>query len=294
MRLSLDHLEAFVAAARAGSFSAAARRLGKAQSAVSTAVANLEIDLGVSLFDRGGKYPLLTEQGEVLLRDAQAVLARCTDLQSRAGAFSEQVDARIRLGVDEIVPQRFLVDVLERFSSAFPQTELELLYGTLKDVQTLVETERADLGLMLPMDFPDKSVAARLLCYLPYCPVASKGHPLAQLSEISPAQLEPHRQLVLTSRGGEREPDSVIFGSRTWMIESTQVIRELVRKSVGYAFLPRHMVEEDLAAGRLIHLPVTLEQTPHQVPVYLIWAHARPLGRAGQWLMEEFSRIDGA
>ena len=65
VEFSIDQLECFINAAEAGSFSASGRRLGKAQSAISTALANLEIDLGVALFDRSGKYLELTPEGEV-------------------------------------------------------------------------------------------------------------------------------------------------------------------------------------------------------------------------------------
>ncbi|AOW48278.1 hypothetical protein A4R89_01350 [Acetobacter ascendens] len=63
MNVSLEQLEAFVATADAGSFSAAARRLGRAQSAISTHVANLEVDLGLELFLRTGRTPVLTPEG---------------------------------------------------------------------------------------------------------------------------------------------------------------------------------------------------------------------------------------
>ena len=70
MGVSFEQLEAFVAAAEQGSFSAAGRSLRKAQSAVSTQVANLEADLGVTLFSRVGRNPVLTAAGDRLLREA--------------------------------------------------------------------------------------------------------------------------------------------------------------------------------------------------------------------------------
>src|SRR5271166_920756 len=76
--LSLDQLRTFIAAAEEGSFSAAGRRLGRAQSVVSQTIANLEAQLGLPLFERAGRYPELTEQGRILLADARAV-ARVTD-----------------------------------------------------------------------------------------------------------------------------------------------------------------------------------------------------------------------
>ena len=71
--VSLDQLRTFIAAADEGSFSAAGRRLHRAQSVVSQTLANLEAQLGVRLFDRGARFPVLTDQGRALLADARAV-----------------------------------------------------------------------------------------------------------------------------------------------------------------------------------------------------------------------------
>ena len=66
--MSMDQLRTFIAAAEEGSFSAAGRKLRRAQSVVSQTLANLEQQVGFQLFDRSGRYPRLTEQGRVLLR----------------------------------------------------------------------------------------------------------------------------------------------------------------------------------------------------------------------------------
>jgi DNA-binding transcriptional LysR family regulator len=81
--LNLDHLRAFVWAVECGSFSAAARKLGKAQSAVSTAIANLEIDSDVELFDRSKRSPVLTTEGEALLPFARSVLLGSQEFMSK-------------------------------------------------------------------------------------------------------------------------------------------------------------------------------------------------------------------
>jgi DNA-binding transcriptional LysR family regulator len=71
--VSLDQIRTFIAAVDEGSFSAAGRRLGRAQSVVSQTLANLEGQLGVQLFERSGRYPVLTGEGRALLTDARAV-----------------------------------------------------------------------------------------------------------------------------------------------------------------------------------------------------------------------------
>src|SRR5690606_8448518 len=71
--VTLDQLRTFIAAAEEGSFSAAGRALRRAQSVVSQTLANLELQLGVRLFDRSGRYPRLTDAGRLLLVEARAV-----------------------------------------------------------------------------------------------------------------------------------------------------------------------------------------------------------------------------
>ena len=98
---SLDQLQMFINAADSGSFSAAARRLGKGQSAVSLGIANLEIDLGVELFDRATRKPQLTREGERLLGFARAVVQQALDLEIAASALMQGAETRIRLAVDD-------------------------------------------------------------------------------------------------------------------------------------------------------------------------------------------------
>lgn len=291
MRLSLDNLEAFVAAAEHGSFSAAGRALGKVQSAVSSAVANLEIDVGVSLFDRSGKYPRLTSEGEVLLREAQLILARCGDFVNRAGSFQERVDARIRIGIDEIIPATFLLRVFEQFHQTYPETELEILYGSLTDIENLVKDDRVDLGVLAPVRIPSNNLMSRLVSYMSFCLVVDSGHPLAALDAVTAADLNAYRQLLITSRGGEHEPEEAIFSHCPWKIESTVMIHNLVRQGVGYSYLPSYIVKQDMEAGTLVELQLRGQEPQRQFPVYLIWPRGKGYGRSLQWLMESLARI---
>ena len=82
--LTLDQLRVLAAIAETGSFTAAARRLKRAQSAISHAVATLEGELQLSLFDRSERKPRLTEAGLTVLADARLAIARIEQLKTRA------------------------------------------------------------------------------------------------------------------------------------------------------------------------------------------------------------------
>ena len=110
--VSLDHLRTFVAAADTGSFSAAGRTLGRAQSVVSQTIANLEAQLGVRLFERIGRYPELTAHGTSLLADARRVVADAESLKAKAKSFSAGLEPELSIVVDVMFPQGCLSDAL--------------------------------------------------------------------------------------------------------------------------------------------------------------------------------------
>ena len=138
MPYSPESLQAFVEAAALGSFSAAARRLGKTQSTVSTAIAHLEADLGVSLFDRSGRYPRLTEAGRQVLGHAQEILAADARLQQLSVRLSAPVEPRLTVVFSDVYQLDPEQRILQRFAEAFPEIELEWLDAEGEDVLELV------------------------------------------------------------------------------------------------------------------------------------------------------------
>src|SRR4249920_3648759 len=104
--VTLDQLRTFIAAAEEGSFSAAGRKLHRAQSVVSHTLANLEAQLGVSLFERSGRYPQLTEEGQSLLRDARAVADQMDGFKARARSMREGLEPGLSVAMDVMYPMK--------------------------------------------------------------------------------------------------------------------------------------------------------------------------------------------
>ena len=98
--LTLDQMRVLVAVADAGSFSAAARKLGRVQSAISQAIQTLETTLGVTLFDRSGKTPRLTDAGKALVGDSRALIAGAQAIRARAQSMAEDVEPELTLAVE--------------------------------------------------------------------------------------------------------------------------------------------------------------------------------------------------
>src|ERR1700722_12314430 len=122
--VSLDHLRTFIAAADEGSFSAAGRRLGRAQSAVSQTLANMERQLAVKLFDRSARFPVLTDQGRALLADARAVMSDVGTFKARAKILAGGLEPELSIAVEVMFPLAPLTATVAAFQGKFPATLL--------------------------------------------------------------------------------------------------------------------------------------------------------------------------
>lgn len=295
MNFTLDQLEAFWVSAETGSFSAAARKLGKAQSAVSTAISNLEIDLGLALFDRAGKYPVLTLTGELLLREAETILSRCRSMQTKAAALSETMESRVRLAVSESLPNIAFKDgrLLKRFKDQFPETELEILSGSLNDVWDMIDRDRIDFGVMMPTELLLDRWKSRsdfqIVGTMNFIPVAHPKYGLGK-GGLDISALDLVLQIEVTSRGGEQETPLPVFSSRVWWVENEYLTRDLLLQGMGWGILPEHLIRDDLDAKRLEQIRVDMGEAILSAPILMAWSKDRPLGRAGDWLFSAMKK----
>src|SRR5258708_2732098 len=106
--VTLDQLRTFIAAVDSGSFSAAGRKLRRAQSVVSQTLANLEAQLGVKLFDRSARYPQLTEEGRSLLVDARSVAGNVDEFKARARAMRDGLEPELSVAMYVMYPMEAL------------------------------------------------------------------------------------------------------------------------------------------------------------------------------------------
>src|SRR5258708_28161998 len=145
--VSMDQLRTFIAAADEGSFSAAGRKLRRTQSVVSQTLANLEAQINVSLFDRSGRYPRLTEEGAALLSKARLVVGDMDGFKSTARAIAEGLEPELSVVVDVMYPMSSLTVAVGEFRDAFPHTPLRLYVEALGAVVQRVLERACRLGI---------------------------------------------------------------------------------------------------------------------------------------------------
>jgi DNA-binding transcriptional LysR family regulator len=147
--VSLDQLRTFLAVDE-GSFSAAGRRLRRAQSVVSLSLANLEGQLGVKLFDRSGHRPVLTDQGRALLGNARAVAGDVDLLKARAKNLAGGLEPELSMAVDVMFPDATLTHAVATFQREFPAAQLKFVVESSAVIEPVLDG-RCAIGVVRVM-----------------------------------------------------------------------------------------------------------------------------------------------
>jgi DNA-binding transcriptional LysR family regulator len=286
---TLDQLVSFLAVVEAGSFSAAARRLGRVQSAVSYGIAQLERALDTQLFDRGKRTPVLTTAGQRLAAEARLVLAQARELTETATGLRKGIEPSLRVVVDAAYPSVRLLEVCATFRSRFPKTMLRLDIGLLGDAVEAVVAGEAELGACNLAGAAQVDLALEYLGTVYIVPVCAADHPLAALrGRKQSALLAQSIQIVQSERSRALTADQGVLATRTWRVTDLGTKAELIRRGVGWGSLPRELAEPAIARGELVRL------APERWPAHghEVWLHAavrrdRTLGPAGLWFREQ-------
>lgn len=290
--VSLDQLRAFIAAVDEGSFSAAARKLYRVQSAVSGWIGSLEGQLDVVLFDRTARFPKLTPEGVLLLADARNVVSGVDAMKARAKLMAGGLEAELSVVIDVFFPTTTISAAAKAFAERFPLTPLRLFVEGLGAAYQPVLDERCNLGILasLPIEFP--SLVSERLGDVPLVMVAAPSHPLAKRhGRIPKRELVKHVQLVLTDRSNLlADRDYGVFSSSTWRLADLSTKYALLKDGVGWGSMPRYMVEADITKKKLVRLDVRTELVLTMGAYYLASA---PPGPAGRWFVDYLKGLSG-
>ncbi|MCG8464834.1 MAG: LysR family transcriptional regulator [Xanthomonadales bacterium] len=288
-RLSLDQMRAFALVAELGSFSEAARYLNRAQSAVSYAVATLEKQLGVVVFDRSGYRPSLTTAGRAVLTDIQAILVRTDRLMARTKALARGLESDLDLAVDVLFPFPALIRTLDAFQTAFPTVNLRVFSDALGAVPERVQNNKQALGITVTLSQVPEGLDGFRLADIELVHVAAPAHPLCQQNTpLSDNDLNDHLQLVLTDRSNlTRGQDYGVLARRTWRLSDLWTKHQLLKAGMGWGSMPLSTVAEDLKLKALTQLK--LERYPngqYTLPVHCVHRGDTSLGPAARWLID--------
>jgi DNA-binding transcriptional LysR family regulator len=255
--VSIEQLRTLSAVVEAGSFTAAARKLGRVQGAVSQTIERLESQLGLRLFDRSGRIPKLTSHGEAVAAAATRTLGDVRALEELVGSLKRGEETSLRIVVDVMVPTESVVSFAREFRDEHLSVDLVLFSDVLSGVTAHVREKRSAWGLAIE-DADMTDLDYRAVAQVRLVPVVAPDHPLARAaSPVDAATLEGSVQVVL----GEHRPDEErgkdaqgVFSSRRWRVVDLATKHALIAGGLGWGHMPEHLVREDLRAGRLVSL----------------------------------------
>ena len=281
----------FLAIVETGSFAGAARKLGRANSVISYAVANLESQLGVILFARSGTArPRLTDAGRAILADSRGLAIALDGLLAKARGLTSGLEAEVSLVVDVMLPAKKLVKALDEFRKHRPTVALRLRVEALGAVTQAVIEGAAAFGISGPLQLESDLLTRGPAGSVKLLTVAAPDHPLAQLAgPVSAALARDHVQLVLTDRSSLTEDrDFGVLSVKTWRLADLGAKHALLLAGMGWGNMPKPMVNDDLKRGRLVELQI---EAPSDLVYrfHTVYRRDTPPGPAASWLMERLA-----
>lgn len=286
--VSVDQVRTFLAAVDEGSFTAAGRRLNRAQSVISQTLAVAEKRLGVRLFDRTSRIPCLTDEGRALIPEARAMIAAMDLFKAKAEGLSAGVEPEVAVTIDVMFPIDAVTRAVAAFQTTFPTTPLRLYVEALGAVLQPVLDGSCSFGIAGTLAPELPGLRSEPLAGTPMCVTVAPRHPLAAWSGSIPRDVVVRElQLVLT----DRSPLSAgrefgVLSDRTWRLADLGAKLAFLRAGLGWGAMPRFAVERDLKTGELVEIAVAgFDPAQHTMAMHGVYLAARPPGPAGRWLL---------
>jgi DNA-binding transcriptional LysR family regulator len=288
MLITIERMEALVAVLDTGSFSAAARQMGKTPSAVSRIIQHFELDLGVDLFDRvEGRAPTATVTARNLYHQAVEILPRLEILENKASDCQAGVESKLVLAIHGLAFNEPLEEALKQFVVKFPGVSLSVMDPASCNLDAALIDGEFDLAFMPSGQVPSRAVSYRHFSEMEWCYVVSADHPLARLKgELTEADVLPHTQL-LPAISDVITPDlqeSMRICPRFISCQRIVQIQELLLMGLGFALVPKYAVKIWLETGKMQQLH--FESGARGFNSWDVEVRWTNLGPAGQWLLD--------
>nr|WP_314572779.1 LysR family transcriptional regulator [uncultured Pseudomonas sp.] len=291
-RVTLEQWRTLQAVVDHGGFAQAAEALHRSQSSISYTVARMQDQLGVPLLRIDGRRAVLTDAGAVLLRRSRQLVNQASQLEDLAHHMEQGWEAEVRLVVDAAYPNARLIRALTAFMPQSRGCRVRLREEVLSGVEEVLQEGVADLAIS---GYGIPGYLGTELSAIEFIAVAHPEHALLSMGRaLSVQDLHGHMQVVIRDSGRQQPRDVGWLGAeQRWTVGSLATAASFVGSGLGFAWLPRHMIDRELREGTLAALP--LEQGGSRHPTFYLYSNKdKPLGPATQILVELLRTFDTA
>ena len=258
--MEIRNITTFLKVAATQNFSKAAEQLGYSQSAVTIQIQQLERELQTQLFERIGKRVYLTESGQEFVSYANQVM----NAVEQAAAFSGEKNAvkgKLRIGGVESVCTTLIPELILELHEKFPEIELIIRSGTTDELIELAKRNELDFVFTLDKKFnhPEWVCASQTVEEIIF--VAPKDQKRSKV----PIEELVQKPFILTERGAAYQYElERLLAEQELRIEpileigNTETIIKLVKRGIGFSFLPKYTVSYELETGQLVQIQTNL------------------------------------
>lgn len=278
--MNFTHLAAFFAVVETGSVTAASERLHVSQPALTREIRELEERFGVSLFDRLPRGMQPTEAGRLLADYAAQIFSLADAAEIAVGEFAGLTRGHLSLAASRTIGVYLLPAVLDEFRRRYPGITMDVAVSNTEHVEEVVLMQQRQIGLVEgPYDtsaFDAASIGRDELIA-----VASSAHPLSRVRRLTAAAVGKGELVVREPGSGTRTVIEQAYAQHGFELSpklsvgSAEAIKRLLRLGSAVAWVSRHIVAEELAAGTLVQLPV--RDLKIERDLSMIWRKARTL-----------------
>lgn len=285
MNINQEQLIVFKTVMETKSFSAAARKLGKVPSAVSMAIANLEIDLDLKLFDRRGREPQPTDHAKVLFQKTGQLLIEMNQWKQYAKSLSSGLESELNIVVvTELMHTRW-TDYVVLLEQAFPELQVNVFSAPQEDAHQLLFEGHAQLAFMFEREQLEAREQFVELKKEILVPVAAKTHALSQFDQVYFEHIAQSRQIVVASRDQSIKPE-LLFSKIYWRTDNHHSACSMIKRGLGWGVLPLEMLNEQPELKENLKILNLLDFTPKfEYFVDLVWSKETTLGKAAHFLI---------
>ncbi|MCA0338150.1 MAG: LysR family transcriptional regulator [Proteobacteria bacterium] len=287
MAFTLRQLQYFVAVAEQGTVSRAAQNLSISQSAVTEAIKELEIDLGVELFERHPRGLNITHKGHQFLRHATKILGDVSDARRTFAGSPEAASGSLHLGVTSLVAGYVLSDLLARYRRAYPGIEVSAIEDNGDYLEHLLVGGELDIAVMVISNLRDRmALQAEILEISPYRLWMPLGHPLTTAEIVTLSDIASEPLIMLTIDEIEENTGRLLMalGARpnvAFRTRSVEAVRSLVATGAGIALLPDLVYRPWSLEGDRIESRDIAGQLP-VVQVGMVWRRGSGLAQSAR------------
>ena len=286
MNINQDQLIIFQTVMETGSFSAAARRLGKVPSAVSMSIASLEIDLNLKLFLRMGREPTPTAQAHVLFEKTQQLLVEMNQWKQHAQALSAGLESALNIVIVSELLYTDWTDYILLLEQQFPHLQINVISAPQEDALHMLMHRSAHFAFMFEREQLENSEQFVELKREALVPVAAHRHVLAQKEQVYFEDILQSRQIVVASRNKNIKPE-LLYSKHYWRTDNHHSACMMILKGLGWGVLPLEMLNENPTLQEQLKILNFCDFSPKfEYYVDLVWSRENSLGQAARFLID--------